>query len=64
MIQIPIFLVIILVVVLHTILTHLFNWAIRESDDQRDINAVVLCLFFSFLEVTLTIVILCNLKPV
>jgi mannose/fructose/N-acetylgalactosamine-specific phosphotransferase system component IIC len=64
MIQIPLALAVIIIIVVHTIMTHLFNWAIRESDDQGDINAVVLCLFFSFLEVTLTIALLCEMKPV
>jgi hypothetical protein len=64
MIQIPLALAVIIIIVVHTIMTHLFNWAIRESDDQGDINAVVLCLFFSFLEVTLTIALLCEMKLV
>jgi hypothetical protein len=64
MIQIPLVLAVIIIIAIHTIITHLFNWAIRESDDQGDINAVVLCLFFSFLEITLTIALICNMRPV
>lgn len=64
MIQIPLALAIIVVIAIHTIATHLFNWGIREADNEGDINAIALCIFFSFLEIVLTIALLCNMKPV
>jgi len=64
MIQIPLVLAVVIIIAIHTTLTHLMNWGIREAEKQGDNNAIGLCLFFSFLEITSVIALLCNMKPV
>ncbi len=64
MIQIPIKLVILFIVVVHTALTHLINWGIREALDIEDFTAILLCVFMSLLEIILITILLCEMKLV
>lgn len=61
MIQIPLAVAVTLIIVLHTILTHLINWGLRETLDHETGRLLIL---FSFAEVALTIALLCNMKLV
>jgi hypothetical protein len=58
MIQIPLALAVVLIILLHTILTHLFNWFIRKTEYEPIVYIL------HFLETLLIIALLCNLKPV
>lgn len=56
MIQIPLTAAVLVVVLLHTILTHLFNWFIRETEHEP------VAYIFHFIEILLIIILLCNMK--
>lgn len=61
MIQIPLALAVAVVIILHTLLTHLFNWGIRNTEDDPFGEVIIL---FSIIETVIIISILCNMKPV
>jgi uncharacterized membrane protein len=61
MIQIPLALVVAVVIILHTIITHLSNWGLRNTKDDP-IGIVIM--LFSMIEIVIVISLLCNLKPV
>jgi len=61
MIQIPLALAVTVVILLHTVLTHLSNWGIRNTKD--DPFGIVIILF-SIMETALLISIICNMKLV
>jgi len=61
MIQIPLALAVAVVILLHTVLTHLSNWGIRKTKDDPFGVALIL---MSLIEITITISLLCNMKPV
>ena len=58
MIQIPLSLAVLVVVILHTVLTHLLNWGIREAEHCPSVY------IFHFLEILLITILLCNMKLV
>jgi hypothetical protein len=58
MIQIPLALALAVVIILHTTLTHLFNWFIRKTEHEP------IGYIFHFIEILLITILLCNLKPV
>ena len=64
MIQIPLEAVIILIVLTHTILTHLFNWGIRMFEKIEYLSGTYILVLISIAEIFLTIVLLCNMKQV
>lgn len=64
MIQIPLTAVIILIVLTHTILTHLFNWGIRMFEKIELLSGTFIIILISIAEIFLTIVLLCNMKQV
>ena len=64
MIQIPLTAVIILIVLTHTILTHLFNWGIRMFGELEYFHGMFILILISIAEIFLTIVLLCNMKQV
>ena len=61
MIQIPLTLAVTVVILLHTVLTHLFNWGIRNTKDDP-IGIVII--LFSIIETALLISLICNTKLV
>jgi hypothetical protein len=61
MIQIPLALAVAVVIILHTIITHLSNWGLRNTKDDP-IGIVIM--LFSTIETVIVISLLCNLKPV
>ena len=63
MIQIPLIAVIILIVLTHTILTHLFNWGIRMFNELEYLSGMFILILISIAEIFLTITLLCNMKP-
>jgi hypothetical protein len=61
MIQIPLAVAVAVVILLHTVLTHLSNWGIRITKDDPFGIVIVL---FSIIETVIVISLLCNMKPV
>ena len=55
MVTIPIFSVVVIIFILHTVLTHLINWWFREADEEIFITAIV---FYTIAELTLIIALL------
>lgn len=64
MIQIPLEAVITLIVLTHTILTHLLNWGSRMFKEIEFLSGTFILILISIAEIFLTIVLLCNMKPV
>lgn len=56
MIQIP--LAVAIVILLHTTLTHLLNWGVRETEHEP------IMYIYHFIEILLITILLCNLKLV
>jgi hypothetical protein len=61
MIQIPLALAVVVVLMLHTSLTHLLKWTMKKYAGTPDINILLL---LSYIEITLTIALICTMKQV
>ena len=64
MIQIPLEAAIIIIVLTHTMLAHLFNWGIRMFEKIEFLSGTYILILISIAEIFLTIALLCNMKQV
>ena len=54
MVTVSIFGVVVIIFILHTVLTHLFNWWFREADNDMELFVIVLC---GIIELLLTLIL-------
>ena len=63
-IKISLFAVVVMLILLHTVLTHLFNWGWRKTvNNPKESTPNILIAFFAIVEMLLLLITLLNLLP-
>jgi hypothetical protein len=63
-IEISLFATVVMLILLHTVLTHLFNWGWRKTINiPKESTPSILIVFFAIVEMLLLLITLLNLLP-